>query len=94
VLIKSLSAVNKRGDTAASNKIVRKYNSISTITDVITIKDIFDHTNAYYAAHETLNFQHALSKDSLKLFYNALSPAVKQSIYGKRLQMSLQPMLR
>jgi peroxiredoxin len=94
VLMKSLSAVNKRGDTAASNKIVRQYNGISRFTDAITLKDIFNHTDTYYAARETLDFQHSLSKDSLNMFYAALSPAVKQSIYGKRIKLSLQPIVK
>ena len=90
-LMKSLSAVNKLGDTAASNKIVRQYNAIHLSTDPITLKNIFKNTDTYYAAQEMPNYQHTLSTDSVKQFYAALSPAVKQSIYGKRIKFGLQP---
>lgn len=92
ILSKALSKV-KEGDTAANNKIVRQYNAVSKSEYGITKKAILSHPDAYYAAELMYENRRNLHPDTVLKFYNAMPAAIKKSKYGKRLWLSINPVI-
>jgi len=92
VLSKALAKV-KEGDTATNNKIVRQYNALSKSENSITKKAILTHSDAYYAAELMYENRRDLHPDTVLKFYNAMPGTIKKSKYGKRLWLSINPVI-
>jgi hypothetical protein len=86
-LYMKLFAIDKTGITPRNHNarvaVVREIDKYDRQIDQIDYHYISSHPQSYISAYLLNNFVEVMRLDSIKMFYNALSQAVKKSVEGK-----------